>query len=240
MNTLTNLLQLFSPNCLKSLKGDEINELLLMIGNRLTNQELVRLMAEAPVPNSAGMTETAMRNHYNSCVSRRSGSTRLKIIRFMQRWANDLATKESPVLQDVFCKRFVMRKDELGLKIVTVAKELGVTPSTVSSYATGRNVPRSKRLFALSQILTVSPDWLFGLSENPSLMKMQYAYSLPARLEELKGTMSIQEFAKKTRVRPDHLCEVLNNRRSVDASVLCKLAVQLNCSVAYLLGLERL
>ena len=55
-----------------------------------------------------------------------------------------------------------------GSGIISMAKELGVTPETVSRWETGKLVPRDARKIEIARYLEVDPRMLFPLVEVAS------------------------------------------------------------------------
>ena len=64
-------------------------------------------------------------------------------------------------------------------KSADVAKGMGISPSVLSRYLSGRNKPSSDNILAISHYLNVSPEWLLSSSDAPeSIQKSQVISSV--------------------------------------------------------------
>lgn len=66
---------------------------------------------------------------------------------------------------DFVSKIKILRKRENMIQAI-LAKRLGVTKATVSSYETGARFPSSDILIAMTGIFNVSSDYLLGIEKN--------------------------------------------------------------------------
>ncbi len=67
----------------------------------------------------------------------------------------------------------------LDLTTAQLARRVGVTTTTATSWETNRSQPRANRLAMLAGVLNVSPTWLiFGLGESPTDETLQSELSL--------------------------------------------------------------
>lgn len=65
--------------------------------------------------------------------------------------------------------RIKLRREELGMTLEDIASSIKVARSTVQRYEAGSiNRPKLPVLYAISQALRVSPDWLLGITDDPT------------------------------------------------------------------------
>ena len=78
-------------------------------------------------------------------------------------------------------ERMQQRRKQIGLTLDDIAQEIGVAKSTIQRYETG-NIKRLKLpvIEAIARVLSVSPSWLCGKSED------MYE-STPAPISESEG-----------------------------------------------------
>lgn len=53
--------------------------------------------------------------------------------------------------------------DIRGMRQIDIMERGGFSSSTISQYLSGRNDPKQKAIYRLSEVLGVRPDWLMGL-----------------------------------------------------------------------------
>ncbi|UMR98790.1 helix-turn-helix domain-containing protein [Escherichia coli] len=78
-------------------------------------------------------------------------------------------------------ERITMRRKELGLTKLALAKTLGLSGVSILKWENGQNEPSGKNLFALSNALKCSPTWLLFGDEDKSPTP---ADELPTELDE--------------------------------------------------------
>ncbi len=83
----------------------------------------------------------------------------------------------------VFSKRFLELLEASTENTYTIAKKLGLTPSTISRYTKGLMAPKLPTLYAIADIFEVNPVWLFGFdvpkhSNNNSFGRKYFAPSI--------------------------------------------------------------
>ena len=84
-------------------------------------------------------------------------------------------------------KRITLRREELGASMEEIAQKVGVHKSTIQRYEAG-SIQRIKLpvVESIASALSVSPVWLFGLSEEKTAAPKDDGLSpLEARLMEL-------------------------------------------------------
>ncbi len=65
--------------------------------------------------------------------------------------------------------RIKQRREELGLTLEDIASQVKVARSTIQRYEAGSiNRPKLPVLYSVSQALHVSPDWLLGITDDPT------------------------------------------------------------------------
>ena len=70
-------------------------------------------------------------------------------------------------------------RQALDLTSAQLARRVGITTATATSWETNRSEPRSNRLTMLAGVLNVSPTWLiFGLGDSPSDETLQSELAL--------------------------------------------------------------
>lgn len=60
------------------------------------------------------------------------------------------------------CKRLKAVVDLRQIKPIKLAEITGIDKGSISSYLSGRYVPKSKNIYKLAKALNVSPAWLLG------------------------------------------------------------------------------
>ncbi|ANO90443.1 helix-turn-helix domain-containing protein [Escherichia coli] len=78
-------------------------------------------------------------------------------------------------------ERITMRRKELGLTKLALAKTLGLSGVSILKWENGQNEPSGKNLFALSDALKCSPAWLLFGDEDKSPTPVD---ELPTELDE--------------------------------------------------------
>ncbi|EPT7718463.1 helix-turn-helix domain-containing protein [Escherichia coli] len=78
-------------------------------------------------------------------------------------------------------ERITMRRKELGLTKLALAKTLGLSGVSILKWENGQNEPSGKNLFALSEALKCSPTWLLFGDEDKSPTPVD---ELPTELDE--------------------------------------------------------
>ncbi|MGS5311362.1 helix-turn-helix domain-containing protein [Escherichia coli] len=78
-------------------------------------------------------------------------------------------------------ERITMRRKELGLTKLALAKMLGLSGVSILKWENGQNEPSGKNLFALSDALKCSPTWLLFGDEDSSPTPVD---ELPTELDE--------------------------------------------------------
>jgi transcriptional regulator with XRE-family HTH domain len=68
--------------------------------------------------------------------------------------------------QSVFSKRLKLARDSKGLTQYECADEARISKTTISDYETGKREPTLYNAKTIATILSVSLDWLCGLSDN--------------------------------------------------------------------------
>lgn len=65
--------------------------------------------------------------------------------------------------------RIKQRREELGLTLEDIASQVKVARSTIQRYEAGSiSRPKLPVLHSVSQALHVSPDWLLGITDDPT------------------------------------------------------------------------
>lgn len=93
----------------------------------------------------------------------------------------------------------VLRKRE-NMTQAILAKRLGVTKATVSSYETGARFPSSDILIAMTGIFNVSSDYLLGIEKN-------YDVDLSGLTEEEADAVKRLIRAIKDKYKKEEICE---------------------------------
>nr|DAH95821.1 MAG TPA: helix-turn-helix domain protein [Caudoviricetes sp.] len=89
-------------------------------------------------------------------------------------------------------KRITLRREELGASMEEIAQKVGVHKSTIQRYEAG-SIQRIKLpvVESIASALSVSPEWLIGLSEEKTAAPKDDGLSpLDARLNELLAQAS--------------------------------------------------
>ena len=94
------------------------------------------------------------------------------------------------------------RRSELGLTLEDVARRVGVSRTTVLRWETGeiRNLGRDK-IAALATALNVSPEYLLGWTDDPSIRMAADLASATADLspDEIQSVLNYIAFLKSQR-----------------------------------------
>lgn len=77
--------------------------------------------------------------------------------------------------------RIKQRREELGLTLEDIASYVKVARSTIQRYEAGSiSRPKLPVLYSISQALRVSPDWLLGITDDPTPQGTSSMTSPPA------------------------------------------------------------
>ena len=68
-----------------------------------------------------------------------------------------------------FHQRFLTALNASGLSQSELGRRSGISKSRISKYAQGTYVPKQDAVYLLAQALGVSPSWLWGMGDDPSL-----------------------------------------------------------------------
>ena len=75
--------------------------------------------------------------------------------------------------------RIQRARQALDLTSAQLARRVGITTATATSWETNRSQPRANRLTMLAGVLNVSPTWLiFGLGDSPTDETLQSELAL--------------------------------------------------------------
>lgn len=69
-------------------------------------------------------------------------------------------------------ERIKQRRLKLGMRQETLAVIAGVTQAQISRYESNDQEPTASTVAALADALQTSTDWLLGMTENDSIIKM--------------------------------------------------------------------
>lgn len=84
-------------------------------------------------------------------------------------------------------KRIKSRREQLGLTLEDISRQVGVAKSTIQRYETGKiETPKQPVLLSVANVLQVSLDWLTGKTEN-----LSPPISLPDNILPLPATRPI-------------------------------------------------
>lgn len=79
-----------------------------------------------------------------------------------------MASRESPEFVKAAGARVKKRRLELDLSQKAVALEAGYTsPTMISEFEQGMQMPTSEKLVAIARVLRVSVDWILGVEDAP-------------------------------------------------------------------------
>jgi len=81
------------------------------------------------------------------------------------------SNNESLDLKSVLSSRIKEARLSKGLTQPELAKLIDSTDRNVSNYETGYSYPSIKILYSISNALSTSVDYLFGLTDNPTISK---------------------------------------------------------------------
>ena len=73
------------------------------------------------------------------------------------------------------------------MKAIELAEKIGLARGTISRYLSGEMVPKSKRIYAIAQVLKVQPAWLIGYDvpmEEP-VSHPEYVSSIQEMFDQL-------------------------------------------------------
>ena len=97
-----------------------------------------------------------------------------------------------------FGKRMQARREELGLSQLTLARQLGVSQSTVGNYEAGISFPKEEILLRLFDCLETDPNTLFQdsfrtggqvLSQSERLLRERYRGLSPRGRETVRSVV---------------------------------------------------
>ena len=126
-----------------------------------------------------------------------------------------------------------------GVNPPKLAKQLKMGSNTITRYLQGIRLPNFQTLVALVEYFHCSADFLLGISEQP-----QYEQTfLPVApfAEQFRKAMETYGFSqyalqKKTKISWNSFHKWLTGERLPYADSLLKIAVEMECSVDFLLG----
>ena len=143
----------------------------------------------------------------------------------------DILSKLPDRLQELMIQR--------DIKAVDLAKEIGISPSTVGRYLQGMRLPSFSHFVKLLEFFNCSADFLIGLIDYPP-ENVRYR-SVPPFSERFRGLlaeykMSQYSLHQKTKLSYDNFNKWLKGINSPFLDNLLKLAQAFDCSVDYLIG----
>ncbi len=83
-----------------------------------------------------------------------------------------------------------------GVSASKLAQISGVGKATLSRYIQGQVFPKSKKIYALSQALHISPTWLWGISTDDSPFKKDNKEKLSSQICETIKYMNEDKLKK--------------------------------------------
>lgn len=69
--------------------------------------------------------------------------------------------------KEVFAARLKWLRQRKNISLAALAKEIGITPQSLSLYENAERVPNIEVLYKLARYFNVSSDYLIGLSDCP-------------------------------------------------------------------------
>lgn len=87
---------------------------------------------------------------------------------------------------NTFAKRFREALNVKGIKQSEIASKSGIPKSSISSYLSGKYVPKQTNIYKLAKTLNINPSWLMGLDVPMELSKENNPKSLKDFLNEIK------------------------------------------------------
>ena len=78
-------------------------------------------------------------------------------------------------------------REEMGFSQKELAKQMGVSPTNIYNYESGRTEPNIDTLIKLSKILNVSVDYLLGLEDDLGVKEYAPADAAPGATERAMG-----------------------------------------------------
>ncbi len=129
-----------------------------------------------------------------------------------------------------------------GVNASQLAKELGVSQSTINRYLEGIRVPNFNTLISLVEYFDCSADFLLGLGNYPKRENQVFKKTPPFSLQFRKAMQDcgVSQYAlqKKTNLSWSNFNDWLHGRSRPFSDSLVKLARGLDCSIDFLLGRE--
>ena len=81
--------------------------------------------------------------------------------------------------------RIAKRRIELGVSQEKMAESIGVNRNTVMRIENGEHTPRADRIAAICEVLHLTPNELFGMSNSPEATENPRLSQLQMALEQL-------------------------------------------------------
>ena len=69
-------------------------------------------------------------------------------------------------IKETFSKRLAETLEKRGMTQTELAKLVGITKISVNQYIKGKTLPKTEYLDKISEVLQVSPNWLYGYEDN--------------------------------------------------------------------------
>lgn len=64
-------------------------------------------------------------------------------------------------------KRLTQIRNQRGINQAQLATAIGVSPSCISNWESGKSIPRTRNLILIVKFFNVKMDFLLGLKDNP-------------------------------------------------------------------------
>ena len=124
------------------------------------------------------------------------------------------------------------------LTITEFARKIKLSERCVARWLDGTNIPSTANIIKVADYLNVSIDYLFEITDNPTLQATQYSATIADRLRLLRASKPISKhkLAKIINVEPTTISKWENGTRTPKPDIIYILADFFSCSMDYLLG----
>ena len=99
------------------------------------------------------------------------------------------------IIKETFSKRLAETLEKRNMTQTELAKLVGITKISVNQYIKGKTLPKTEYLTKISEVLKVSPSWLYGYDETDEEPPFEVSYG---GYEKMQKEIAVKNFIEST------------------------------------------